>query len=401
MTRILFAFFCLTLLVNAQPVQKDSPLTIPMIMQRPVDFIGSLPSNIYWSEDSKIIYFNWNPESAESDSLYAVAASGGTPRKLTAAARKKLPARQGSYTDSYSHKVYSKDGDLYILTIKSGKIRRITQTNEPERNPTFLPGKQLNVVYQKGDNLYRWDERSGAITQLTDFKEGSKPSSKKPTGSDNEEWLKRQEKSLVGVLKKREERRELAKKRRENEKSGHPKPIYLGDEAIDDVSLSPDGRFVTFRTVKENSSAKRTNVPDYVRSNGYTENLPARPKVGSPQDTYRFGVYDTVADTVYYASPADIPGIDDAPHWITPADSVKKMRNVIIYGPYWSENGKRAVVVVRAWDNKDRWIMRFNPVSAKLEPLHREHNDAWVGGPGISGWVFVPGNIGWLAWFGF
>ena len=47
-----------------------SKLSIKQIMQGP-DFVGHLPSRINWSDDSKTIYFNWNPEDAISDSLYA------------------------------------------------------------------------------------------------------------------------------------------------------------------------------------------------------------------------------------------------------------------------------------------------------------------------------------------
>jgi len=393
LTLLLFLF---TLLISQVALGQKSELTIPMIMQKPVNYIGSTPSNIFWGEDGKTIYFNWNPEGAESDSLYAVSVKGGTPVKVSASKRRNLPSAGGDYNRSFSHKVYEKRGDLFIVTVKSGKIRQLTKTLERERSPVFQNGDKNVVVYRKGSNLYRWNGLTGITEQLTDFRSGSK-AAEPGDGDGNDAWLKRQERSLISVLKEREQRSNKAKENRERAKRFQPTPIYLSGSEVEDVNLSPDGRYVTFRTIKENGSAKRTEVPDYVRISGYTENLPARPKVGSPQDTYRFGVYDIKSDTIYYTNPADIPGIDDPPHWIEVSDSSeKKQRSVITYGPYWSDNGKRAVVIVRAWDNKDRWIMRFDPVSAKMEELHREHNDAWVGGPGISGWVFVDGNIGWL-----
>ena len=62
---------------------------------------------------------------------------------------------------------------------------------------------------------------------------------------------------------------------------------------------------------------------------------------------------------------------------------------MVISGPYWSESGKNAVVVINAFDNKDRWIMKLDPVTGNLTLVYREHNDAWVDGPGI-------GNYSWI-----
>ena len=45
-------------------------LTIEKIMQDPKISVGALPSNIVWSEDSKTIYFSWNPQLNKADSLY-------------------------------------------------------------------------------------------------------------------------------------------------------------------------------------------------------------------------------------------------------------------------------------------------------------------------------------------
>ena len=33
------------------------------------DFVGHLPSNPQWSLDGQTLYFDWNPEKAQNDSL--------------------------------------------------------------------------------------------------------------------------------------------------------------------------------------------------------------------------------------------------------------------------------------------------------------------------------------------
>ena len=50
--------------------------------------------------------------------------------------------------------------------------------------------------------------------------------------------------------------------------------------------------------------------------------------------------------------------------------------------PVWSEDGTKAVILARAADNKDRWILALDPATGKTRVLAHDHDDAWVGGPG-------------------
>ena len=65
-------------------------------MQDP-KWIGTSPSNIYWSEDGKWIYFEWNPNGTTSDSLYKVSPKGGEPEKVSQKERIMLPSQYGNY----------------------------------------------------------------------------------------------------------------------------------------------------------------------------------------------------------------------------------------------------------------------------------------------------------------
>jgi len=67
----------------------------------------------------------------------------------------------------------------------------------------------------------------------------------------------------------------------------------------------------------------------------------------------------------------------------------------------WSDDGKNNVFAIRSVDNKDRWIMSLDIVMQKLKLLDHQHDDAWIGGPGIGN--FGAPNIGWInnqtVWF--
>jgi dipeptidyl aminopeptidase/acylaminoacyl peptidase len=73
-----------------------------------------------------------------------------------------------------------------------------------------------------------------------------------------------------------------------------------------------------------------------------------------------------------------------------------QIRPVIVHGPLWSEDGQNAVVVIRSLDNKDRWIMAFEPDSLSLKLLDRQRDEAWIGGPGVGGYPQSAGDLGWV-----
>src|SRR5215831_16479214 len=66
-----------------------APLTVEKIM-RDAKWMGTSPSNPYWSEDGKYLLFNWNPEKAVSDSLYYITLGNHHPVKTTATFRNSI-----------------------------------------------------------------------------------------------------------------------------------------------------------------------------------------------------------------------------------------------------------------------------------------------------------------------
>ena len=178
-----------------------------------------------------------------------------------------------------------------------------------------------------------------------------------------------------------------------------PKPLkelVTGGRRVEDIQLSPGENYITYTLIKEAENAKSAVVPNYVTSSGFTEDIPNRTKVGAPQDISETFIYDRRRDSVYKINTSTIPGIKDIPKYIEDypkeLEQYKKLnadRKVDIIDVIWSEDGETAVAIISAQDNKDRWIMKLNAATGALTLLNREHNDAWVGGPG-------QGNCGWI-----
>jgi dipeptidyl aminopeptidase/acylaminoacyl peptidase len=378
--------------------QQLGTLTVEKIMRDPKMWLGTSPSDITWADDSKTIYFNWNPEKNPSDSLYRYSLADKKINKVSVAERKKLAGRNGVYNRQRTLRLYEKNGDIYLIGYQDFTIRQITNTVERETNPAFS-GDEQSIVFERGNNLYSISLGTGLLSQWTDFKTGTKKAEPKP--GDQEKFLKEDQLAMFEILKERKAKKDAGKKFSDAEKPKLPKEIYLGEKSLSNQQISPDNRFVTYRLTQPDKSAKSTIVPNYVTETGFTEDISARTKVGAPASGHEFWVYDIQKDTTRKVSIKDIPGIHDKPDYLKDypkLDSAwkNKERETIIHGPFWSEDGKHAVVVVRSLDSKDRWIMLLDPDALTLKLLDRQRDEAWIGGPGIGGYAMSAGETGWI-----
>lgn len=384
---ILFAFFQI-MLATAQ-----AQLTIDAIMADPKIAVGALPSGIFWSADSKTVYFKWNPDLNAADSLYAVALPDNKPVKVTAEQRLAMPASNGHYNRSRTRMVYSKNGDLFLLDIQAMTVRALTNTVETESNPYFL-GNEDEVGFTRNNNVFSIHLATGLLTQWSNFQWGnSKP---EPKRTDQEKWLRQDQLALFDVLEERADKKKEGERNAKAEQPRRPKAIFLDEKRLGEPLLSPDGNYITYRLSQTPKTEKRTIVPNYVTESGFTEDIPARSKVGDAQTTQEFWVYDVQKDTATQVSVKTLDGIYDLPDFVkdysagsaqdkpdTTAAKAKKAeaRKVYFDDPLWSGDGRYCVLVINSLDNKDRWIVQLDPASATFKVLDRRRDEAWIGGP--------------------
>lgn len=393
--------------------QALKELTVEKIMRDP-KWIGVSPTNVFWSEDGKQVYFSWNPENLQGDSLYTISLADRKPTKVSPHSRRQLPAFFGDYNKSRTKKVYEKNGDIFILDIPSGKGTQITNTLERESNPTFS-GNEKKILFIANTNLFSWNIGSGEFTQWTDFKKGTKKTEAK--SNDQEKWLKTDQLTYFDVLKQRNDNRKQAEKNLKADRPKRPKEIFIEEKSADNIQLSPDGKYIIYRLTKR-ANEKTTLVPNYVTESGFTEDIPSRPKVGAPQNGSELFVYDIQHDTVLQVKTDLIDGIFDSPEFRKdyplkekksdkeklPAGVASKAgketkpqpRAVTFQSLLWSDDGKYNAFNIRSLDNKDRWIMWLDPATQKLTLIDHQHDDAWIGGPGTGGF-FAGTSMGWLA----
>ncbi|WP_205501623.1 S9 family peptidase [Rufibacter psychrotolerans] len=382
---------------NTAYAQTKPTLTVEKIMQDPAQWVGTSPSNIYWSDDSKQVYFQWNPEKARRDSLYTVQVGSKRVSKVPAVDRKTLLTPGGVFNQKKTHRVYERGGDLFLVEVKTGKLRQLTKTVERESSPAFTFDEQ-EITYLKDGNLFAWNLANGQTKQLTDFRKGRKPADPDAVKDKQERFLREQQVELLQIIEKREQERTQQRLAQKETARNRPREIYLEDRTVDNIILSPDERFITYRLVSRPANSKIAQVPNYVTASGYTEDIPTRTKVGAAQPTYELGLYDTRLDTTYLVSFKGAPGMQDKPTYqqegqgkegANPRSTQPETRKVTMFGPFYSGDGKKAVLVARSFDNKDRWIMSFDPATQAIKVLDRQHDEAWINGYGA-------GDIGWM-----
>lgn len=418
MKKLLLAGCFLPLLLTAQD------LTVEKIMRDP-KWIGASPSGVFWSNDSRTVYFNWNPDNAQADSVYAVALPNGKPQKMGYyEAQRKEAESNARYNTKHNQIVYAYKGDIFWQDLGTGQLKRITQTADRESDPQFVHNDSW-VVYNLNQNLFGWNIATGATVQFTNIRHAAEAAAEAPgagrfggggrNGGGNrqggsavasntqESWLAREEMRLMEVLKSRKDIRDARTKYLEENPDTDPdtlKTINVGDKSVIGLQISPDGRYISYRLYQAPVGVKSTIVPNYVTESGFTTDINGRSKVGAPQGHYELCIYDKEKESVVTVETDSIPGIYDQPDYVK--DYPKKFANrriplraVSYGGPYWNESGTRAIVDIRSQDHKDRWIMELDPHTGKLTQISRQRDEAWIGGPGISGGAYGA-NIGWV-----
>ncbi len=383
--------------------QQLTPLTIEKIMNDP-KWMGTSPSGYRWSADSKNLFFSWNPEAKEKNAIYKIAVHQPTPQLSEEKEQEEAVGLPKVYTKDRRWSAYEKGGDVFLENEKSGQIRQLTQTVERESSPRFLTSNEL--VFQRGENLFAVTLNGGEVRQLSNFIRGKRQEGGARTQtSAQDSWLKADQEELFDIVKKRNKQGNIplmnprnAALARNTAPGRGLRPVYLEDKILSNVILSPNGRFLTYRITTPVTTNHYIVVPNYVTSSGYTENIPGRTKVGEKLTTSETFIQDLERDTIYKVNVSEIPGIKDLPDYL--ADYPQQLeerkqknedREVNIWGPLWNEEGKYAILIATAHDNKDLWILNLDQETGSVALIDRQRDEAWIGGPGIgmrgAGWI--------------
>lgn len=421
-----FVFLLFLGLSSIAYAQHQSSLTIEKIMRDP-KWIGTAPDGVFWDLNSKHVYFNWNPKAEDLPSLYRISAAGSlNPEKVSWETQKDL-VRQMVYDSKKQNILFAQQGDIFLQNLKTGEKKRLTNTVAAENNPRFGP-EDKSVVFQQGDNFFELYLDRNELVQLSNFTRGGgntgagtgqagamfgmggrgqmtgavPRSGRGGQESQQNSWLNTDQLNLFEVLKENKRMDSVRGAQRDQQRAEpQMRSISIGEGMLTALQISPDLRYIGYRITTSATGNQNTIVPNYVTESGYTEDIPARTKVGNALAVSKSYLYDRQKNAIITIQTGQIPGIKDLPSFWDdyPAEKAALLqknedRNVTVSAPVWNTDGSAAFVTITASDNKDRWIMRLHPEDGSLTLIDRQRDEAWIAGPGIGG--FGGGSIGWI-----
>jgi dipeptidyl aminopeptidase/acylaminoacyl peptidase len=373
--------------VSAQSTPARFDLTIPNIMRGP-EVVGRPPAQVRWSPDGQYLYFQWNPPGTvwrETPKPYRVrAAPGAAPEALTLAQADSIEPSiaDGALSPDRTRRVVSVRGDLYLVALPGGRVRRLTNTpGVMETAPRFDAGGQ-RVLFRRDNNAMAFTLADFQVRQLTDIRQGPAPDTAKTTATQRK-FLEAEEQKLLGAIRDRLWRDSMQRAEREARQSGTMKTVWLQPkEEVTAVLPSPSGTAVLIVT-RLRGQDRIAQVPNYVTPSGYTEPLESRTFVGDAQDKRRVGLVEVATGRVT---------------WVRPIATDSSGEFAQLGTPGWNDDGTAALVAAVPRSRQSRHLVTVSADSARVTAVDVLTDSAWVGGPCFNCVGWLPGGEGiWFA----
>jgi dipeptidyl aminopeptidase/acylaminoacyl peptidase len=371
------------------------PLTVDSIMRGP-ELVGYPPSDLRFSGDAKELFFEWRQPGEDEAATYAVSRAGGEPRRLSDEERLLAPGDDCRWDAARRLCLFEDEGDVVLVDTVARTRRQITRTTGDESDARFTAGDTA-VTFVRDQNLFRVALAPGGdvTVQLTN----AGPKKKEPAETASQKFLKEEERKLLRHVEEAAARKK--RKEDEEERAAPPKLDLAEGQTVPAAAVSDDGRFVYVIVATRAKKARTADVPDYVTESAYTEMIPTRSNVGDAQETRRLAIVDTVARKIAWAwvdgvtepEPEKKPDAEkkEEDGADPPAEEKKPAGRAVVWGtPSFSTDGRQAAAVVRAADNRDRWLVLLEGETGRGRVLDAQHDDAWIRpaqGNGGFGWI--------------
>ncbi len=355
------------------------------------EFVGNLPSDHFWSWDSKRVYFSWNPENNPGNSLYYWERGMKSPAKVAdnelQASYLNDPRQQGRKT-----RFYTKNGALFAFDTQKMTHRKLIHTQNPVYDLQLTQNPSV-IYFTQDNNLFRYDVSTNTFMQVTNFRYGAKGGH---SGSNT--FLEDQQQELFQYIRDKNKRAAWNKEQQQKNAEKFPKAFHYGKYNLENIQISADEQYVVFR-LSSYPEGLETSYENFITSSGYLGETKAREKVSVDAiSEHKMAIYSMAADSVYFVSFAGLSDIRRNPSYLSLYPNYEEFRSsdrpVIMHEVFFNEKVTQAVCDVRSLDNKDRWIVSIDLKNGKVYELEHQHDAAWIGGPGISD--YGSGTLGFL-----
>ncbi|HRO62403.1 S9 family peptidase [Thermomonas sp.] len=393
-----FATLAIALFASLPVARAATPanptVTLEQAMADP-DWIGPPVDAAWWRWDGQSAYYMLKREGANLRDIWQVGREGGTPVLVDDAGRMDMDTA-ALIEAGGARSAFVRNGNVFVRDLKSGALTQLTRDNQAANRLQW--NRSGGLIWRVGTDWYRWDGRVVAVAAQPRADEA--PDATPPADSLRDHQL-RLLTTLAADKARREATRAQTEAWRRADPSRPPAPIHLGkDVEIVDSALSPDGRWLLVVTRAKGGDAGRgEKMPVPVTESGYGEFEDARTLVGRNDPLpHRLWLAEVASGSVRELKFDSLPGIQDDPlaalRKAAGKEPLKGNRPLQVGtgddvpAPQWSDDGHSVAVMLRAVDNKDRWLATVDLANARLQPRHRLHDEAWIN------WSF--NDFGWL-----
>jgi len=379
--------------------RPDWQVQLEQIMAEP-DWIGAPVDAMHWSLDGSAIQFTQRrPGSSRRDAaiirdLWLAPLDGSPVRQVEDSERVGLDGDSPVFDRSRSRALFVRDGDIFVRDLAGhGAPRPLTRSAAAESSPQFSADDR-QAQWRVGNAWFAHDFASGLTFELTPLK-----AEKDPQATPESDLLRDAQLRLIATLAREKAQREAFDARQRELRAADPgrapAAIYLDDKlSLVDTRLSPDGRWLL--AVTQTKAAERGQVgkmPMYVTESGYETVEDVRTRVGrNPPIAQALHLVDLETREVHALDVAVLPGIDRDPlaelRKAAGGKPLEGPRGLRLANARFSADGGRLALMLRAIDNKDRWIAEVDFAKRSLLPRHRLSDPAWIN------WNF--NEFGWL-----
>ena len=399
---------CLPVLLLALPfapalpasAQDAAPLTIEQVMADP-DWIGPPVESAWWAWDGKQVQYELKRQGSPIRDTFRQSITGSAAaHRVGDDERDTLDGARPVYDTQRQRMAFVRNGDVFVRDLRRGSLNQLTRSNDQESQPRFAADGGL--IWRVGNQWYRWTSATG-LGQAAQVLAEKDPAAKPKPDALRAQQLRTLE-TLARDKANRDALQTQAETWRKADPTRAPAPVYLGEDlSLVETALSPDGRWLLAVTQKKSADAGQAGkMPRYITESGYEEFQEVRTRVGrnapAPQTLWLVNLAGASARELKFDA---LPGIAEDPlaamRKSAGKEPLKGNRDVQVATSgdngegsliRWSDDGRNAAVMVRAIDNKDRWIASVDLAGATLQSRHRLTDAAWIN------WGF--NDFGWL-----
>ncbi|RTE87149.1 MULTISPECIES: prolyl oligopeptidase family serine peptidase [Gammaproteobacteria] len=383
-------------------------LTLEQIMAHP-DWIGNAPENPFWSFNGEMVLYTQKEQGSPVRRLQHIGLNESHHHMTVPLAHLHRHAHANAvYNSERTLAAYTFEGNVFVYDLENQTYNQLTQDRARKTDVQFLNNGQ--IAFRSGNEFYTLDPVTGQQRLLVSFVTQDKP----VAVSEPSDYLAREELDLIEYNRvQRQERQQRADYQNdlvaENSMTA-PEPIYLGSGVqIAEVSLAPSGDRLIIATEKPQGwRGEGDLMPRYVTESGRIEMQNVRRRVADAKPSHHdLHWVDLNTGEVQPLSYETLPGFDEdvlqavrEENYAARGEvyeSERKPRNIEVLPGWaagqdnieWTANGEQVAVLLRSWDNKDRWIATVNFESSELVSEHRLHDEAWTNNRAFN-------DLGWL-----